>query len=73
MRIDGEEASDADLVAAFEAVEAARGDISLTYFEFGTLGRDGQFIDAGVDVAILEVGLGGRLDAVNAFDADARS
>ena len=70
MRIAGKEASDAELVAAFERIDAARGDISLTYFEFGTLGAMLQFIDAGVDVAILEVGLGGRLDAVNVFDAD---
>ncbi|MDP3421316.1 MAG: bifunctional tetrahydrofolate synthase/dihydrofolate synthase [Thiobacillus sp.] len=71
VRIAGAEASDAELVAAFEKIDAARGDISLTYFEFGTLGAMLQFVDAGVDVAILEVGLGGRLDAVNVFDADA--
>lgn len=71
VRIAGEEASDAGLVAAFEKIDAARGDTSLTYFEFGTLGAMAQFIDAEVDVAILEVGLGGRLDAVNVFDADA--
>jgi dihydrofolate synthase / folylpolyglutamate synthase len=71
VRIAGRDASDAELVAAFEAIDAARGDTSLTYFEFGTLGAMVQFIDAGVDVAILEVGLGGRLDAVNVFDADA--
>ena len=71
VRIAGAEARDADLVAAFERIDDARGDISLTYFEFGTLGAMLQFIDAGVDVAILEVGLGGRLDAVNVFDADA--
>jgi dihydrofolate synthase/folylpolyglutamate synthase len=71
VRVAGVEASDADLVHAFERVDAARGDTSLTYFEFGTLGAMAQFIDAGVDVAILEVGLGGRLDAVNVFDADA--
>ena len=70
VRIAGREASDAELVAAFERVDAARGDTSLTYFEFGTLGALVQFIAAGVDVAILEVGLGGRLDAVNVFDAD---
>ncbi len=71
VRIAGRNAEDADLVSAFEAVEAARGDTSLTYFEFGTLGAMVQFIRAGIDVAILEVGLGGRLDAVNVFDADA--
>jgi dihydrofolate synthase/folylpolyglutamate synthase len=70
VRMAGREASDADLVAAFERIDAARGDTSLTYFEFGTLGAMTQFIEAGVDVAILEVGLGGRLDAVNVFDAD---
>jgi dihydrofolate synthase/folylpolyglutamate synthase len=71
VRIAGMESRDADLVQAFERVDAARGDTSLTYFEFGTLGAMAQFIDAGIDVAILEVGLGGRLDAVNVFDADA--
>jgi dihydrofolate synthase/folylpolyglutamate synthase len=71
VRIAGEESQDAALVRAFEQVDAARGHISLTYFEFGTLGAMAQFIDSGIDVAILEVGLGGRLDAVNVFDADA--
>jgi dihydrofolate synthase/folylpolyglutamate synthase len=71
VRIAGTESGDAALVAAFERIEAARGDTSLTYYEFGTLGAMLQFIDANVDVAILEVGLGGRLDAVNIFDADA--
>jgi dihydrofolate synthase/folylpolyglutamate synthase len=71
VRIAGRDAQDADLIAAFEAVDAARGESSLTYFEFGTLGAMVQFIQAGIDVAILEVGLGGRLDAVNVFDADA--
>lgn len=70
VRIAGKEASDAELVTVFERVDAARGDVSLTYFEFGTLGAMARFIDAGIDVAILEVGLGGRLDAVNIFDAD---
>jgi len=71
VRVAGQDASDAELVAEFERIDAARGDTSLTYFEFGTLGAMAQFIDAGVDVAIMEVGLGGRLDAVNVFDADA--
>jgi len=71
VRIAGREVDDVDLVAGFEKIDAARGDISLTYFEFGTLGAMAQFVDAGVDVAILEVGLGGRLDAVNVFDAEA--
>lgn len=71
VRIAGVDASDADLLAAFARVEAARGATSLTYFEFGTLAALEQFVAANVDVAILEVGLGGRLDAVNVFDADA--
>jgi dihydrofolate synthase/folylpolyglutamate synthase len=71
VRIAGREANDTELVAAFERIDAARGDATLTYFEFGTLSAVLQFVDAGVDVAILEVGLGGRLDAVNVFDADA--
>lgn len=70
VRISGHAALDAELVAAFEKIDAARGDTSLTYFEFGTLGAMIQFIEADVDVAILEVGLGGRLDAVNVFDAE---
>jgi dihydrofolate synthase/folylpolyglutamate synthase len=69
VRIDRREAGDAELVRALTAVEAARGDVPLTYFEFGTLAAVSLFIDAAVDVAVLEVGLGGRLDAVNAFDA----
>ena len=70
VRIGKKMASDAELCAAFEKVEQARGDISLTYFEFGTLAAMQCFIEQGVEVAILEVGLGGRLDAVNVFDAD---
>src|SRR5262249_52203506 len=70
VRIDGREATDAQLITAFERVEAARGDTSLTYFEFGTLAAALLFRDAGLEVAVLEVGLGGRLDAVNLFDAD---
>jgi dihydrofolate synthase / folylpolyglutamate synthase len=70
VRLGRKEASDAALCGAFEAVEAARGDVLLTYFEFGTLAAMKLFCDAEVDVAILEVGLGGRLDAVNLFDSD---
>jgi dihydrofolate synthase/folylpolyglutamate synthase len=70
VRIDGRDAGDASLVAAFEAVEAARGDTSLTYFEYGTLAALRLFEDAKLDLAILEVGLGGRLDAVNIVDPD---
>lgn len=71
VRIDGVDASDADLVAGFEAVDAARGDTPLTYFEYGTLCALWLFERAGLDLAVLEVGLGGRLDAVNIIDADA--
>jgi dihydrofolate synthase/folylpolyglutamate synthase len=70
VRIDGVEADDAALVAAFEAVEAARGDTALTYFEYGTLAALWLFQRSGLDLAILEVGLGGRLDAVNVVDPD---
>lgn len=69
-RINGESASDAALIASFEAVEAQRGDISLTYFEFTTLAIMHLLAAAKLDVVILEVGLGGRLDAVNIVDAD---
>jgi len=69
-RINGDMASDEALVAAFNVVEAARGSIDLTYFEFTTLAIMHLIANAGVDVAILEVGLGGRLDAVNVIDAD---
>ena len=70
IRIGGAEVSDADLVRAFEVIEAARADIPLTYFEFGTLAALFLFAEAGLDLAVLEVGLGGRLDAVNILDAD---
>lgn len=69
--VNGEPAADEQIVAAFEKVEAARGDIPLTYFEFGTLAALAVFEAAGVDMAILEVGLGGRLDAVNVVEPDA--
>lgn len=76
VRIDGTEADDETLVAAFERIEAARHTkgadaIPLTYFEFGTLAAFDVFSRANLDVALLEVGLGGRLDAVNIIDADA--
>ena len=61
---------DAAIVASFERIEAARAGISLTYFEFNTLAAVDIFIREKVDVMVLEVGLGGRLDAVNVFDAD---
>jgi dihydrofolate synthase/folylpolyglutamate synthase len=68
--IDGVEVPDAYLVSAFDRIEAARGDTTLTYFEFNALAALLLFADKRVDVAILEVGLGGRLDAVNLLDAD---
>lgn len=71
VRIEGVDASDEAFVASFERIEAARGDTPLTYFEFGTLAALDLFARADLDVAILEVGLGGRLDAVNIVDADA--
>lgn len=70
VRLDGAQADDAALCEAFAAVEAGRGDIPLTYFEFGTLAALWLFVREKMDALILEVGLGGRLDAVNAFDAD---
>lgn len=70
VRIDGAEADDAQLVAGFEAVDAARGDTPLTYFEYGTLAALHLFRQSRLDLAVLEVGLGGRLDAVNIVDGD---
>jgi dihydrofolate synthase/folylpolyglutamate synthase len=70
VRIRGDEVGDAALVESFDAVEVARGDVPLTYFEFGTLAAFWLFSRAELDVLVLEVGLGGRLDAVNAIDAD---
>ena len=66
----GEPVSDEVLIRAFEKVESARGEISLTYFEFTTLAGFLILQQAGLDCAILEVGLGGRLDTVNLIDAD---
>ncbi len=71
IRVDGEEASDAQIVAAFESIETLRESVPLTYFEFGTLAALVVFVAAEVDVAVLEVGLGGRLDAVNAIEPTA--
>ena len=70
VRLSGAECEDRLLCEGFAAVEAARGDAPLTYFEFGTLAALWVFQEAKVEVAVLEVGLGGRLDAVNAIDAD---
>ncbi|GMQ91357.1 MAG: bifunctional tetrahydrofolate synthase/dihydrofolate synthase [Gammaproteobacteria bacterium] len=68
--INGKEVSDKALCQAFESINQARGDTVLTYFEFGTLAAVKIMVDAAVDVALLETGMGGRLDAVNAWDAD---
>jgi len=70
VRIDGRDAPDALLVDAFGEVERARGEIPLTYFEHGTLAAWAAFSRSGLDAIILEVGLGGRLDAVNVFEPD---
>jgi dihydrofolate synthase/folylpolyglutamate synthase len=70
VRIAGAEAGDEALCDGFEAVEAARGAVPLTYFEFGTLAAFWVFHESRIEAAVLEVGLGGRLDAVNAIDAD---
>lgn len=71
IRVDGETVSDEALCSAFERIDKARGDTTLTYFEFGTLAALDLFVRSRLDIAILEVGLGGRLDAVNMIDADA--
>ncbi len=68
--LNGVPARNADICAAFAAIDKARDDIDLTYFEFGTLAAVWCFLQAKVDVMVLEVGLGGRLDACNLWDAD---
>ncbi|MGW1442211.1 bifunctional tetrahydrofolate synthase/dihydrofolate synthase [Serratia rhizosphaerae] len=70
VRIQGEELSEAEHCRSFAAIEAGRGDTSLTYFEFGTLSALQLFRQARLDVVILEVGLGGRLDATNIINPD---
>ena len=73
VRLNGQPVSDEALCAAFARVEAARqqaGNVALTYFEFGTLAAWEVFAAAGIEAAVLEVGLGGRLDAVNAYEPD---
>jgi dihydrofolate synthase/folylpolyglutamate synthase len=70
IRLDGENIDDESLCEAFEAVDQARGSISLSYFEFGTLAALYLFAQSSPDICILEVGLGGRLDAVNIVAAD---
>ena len=69
-RVNGQSVAAAELVPHFEAIEQARGDVSLTYFEFTTLAIARLMSLAPLDMVILEVGLGGRLDAVNAVDTD---
>jgi dihydrofolate synthase/folylpolyglutamate synthase len=68
--VDGHEAPDAELIESFERIEAARGATTLTFFEYNTLAALDIFRRRSVDVAVLEVGLGGRLDATNIVDAD---
>lgn len=70
VRVQGKELAESAHTASFAEIEAARGDISLTYFEYGTLSALWLFKQANLDVVILEVGLGGRLDATNIVDAD---
>lgn len=70
IHLGGAEVSDAELVRAFEAIEQVRGDTSLTYFEYSALAALLLFRDHEVAVQVLEVGLGGRLDATNLIDAD---
>ena len=68
--IDGKLVSDDRIINAFEAIETIRGGVSLTYFEFSTLAALQIFANAKIDIAILEVGFGGRLDSVNVVDND---
>lgn len=70
IRVNGDIASDAQIIEQFERIEAARGEISLSYFEFATLAALLLFDANPLDVAVFEVGMGGRLDAVNIVDAD---
>jgi dihydrofolate synthase/folylpolyglutamate synthase len=71
IRVCGREVADDALLAAFAEIDRARGDISLTFFEWSTLAALATFARANVDVAVLEVGMGGRLDAVNLLDSHA--
>ncbi|HRX71206.1 MAG: bifunctional tetrahydrofolate synthase/dihydrofolate synthase [Gammaproteobacteria bacterium] len=71
IRVNAVEIDDQSLCEAFARIDTTRGDVSLTYYEFGTLAALDLFRQASVDVAVLEIGLGGRLDAVNVLDADA--
>jgi len=71
IRVDGQASADDAIVAAFERVEAVRGEIPLTYFEYGTIAALVVFAERQVDAAVLEIGMGGRLDAVNAVEPTA--
>lgn len=66
--VNGVAATDTEIIAAFERVEIVREDVPLTYFEYGTLAAMAVFAAAGVEVWVLEVGMGGRLDATNVLD-----
>ncbi|MBC8027796.1 MAG: bifunctional tetrahydrofolate synthase/dihydrofolate synthase [Steroidobacteraceae bacterium] len=68
--IDGVEATDAELIGCFERIDSMRADVTLTFFEYNALAALDHFRERGVEVAVLEVGLGGRLDATNIVDAD---
>ncbi len=70
VHVGGREVSDAELIGAFERITDARGAVSLTFFEYNTLAALAVFADAALDAIVLEVGLGGRLDAVNLIDPD---
>jgi dihydrofolate synthase/folylpolyglutamate synthase len=70
IRLNGVDATDSAIIEGFEAVHEAQGETRLTYFEFATLGAFATLSGAGLDFAVLEIGLGGRLDAVNVIDAD---
>ncbi len=70
IRVAGVEASDDAIIRAFDRIDSARGYTTVTYFEFGTFAAVEIFMEMNVDLAILEVGIGGRLDAVNVFDPD---
>jgi len=70
IRVNGNEVNDALLCQTFNKIDQARGEVSLTYFEFGALAAMDIFQENNLEIAIMEVGLGGRLDAVNMLDAD---
>ena len=70
IRVNGEPVEDGAICDAFHRIDLARGDMTITYFEFGTLAAMDVFHQMSVDVAVMEVGIGGELDAVNIFDAD---